>query len=59
MSSNVVNLRKTRKNRDQQAKRKAADANSAAYGIPKSQRDLQNAKSQKAARDLDNHKRDV
>ncbi len=45
----VVNLRQARKQ---------ADGNAAKFGRSKAERDLERAQAEKAARDLDAHKRD-
>lgn len=54
----VVNLRRTRKDRDRAAKEDVAQANRAKHGATKADRSLTTARKEKAARDLDAHKRD-
>jgi hypothetical protein len=54
----IVNLRRARKDKARAQKDKAAEANRAAHGTPKSLRDLAKARSEKAARNLDAHKKD-
>jgi Domain of unknown function (DUF4169) len=54
----VVNLRRARKERDRAAQQDAAQANRAKHGATKADKSLAAARTQKAARDLDAHKRD-
>ena len=54
----VINLRRARKAKARSEKEKTADANRAVHGTPKHLRDLAKAKSEKALRDLDAHKKD-
>ena len=54
----VVNLRRARKQKTRNEKDKAADANRLLHGTPKAQRDLAKARGEKAAHDLDAHKKD-
>jgi hypothetical protein len=54
----IVNLRRVRKAKTRDEKEKAADANRVLHGTPKQLRDLAKAKSAKAARNLDAHKKD-
>jgi hypothetical protein len=54
----IVNLRRARKAKDKAEKAKAADANRVTHGTPKNLRDLAKARAEKAARDLDGHKKD-
>jgi hypothetical protein len=54
----IVNLRRVRKAKARDEKEKAADANRILHGAPKQLRDLAKAKSAKAARNLDAHKKD-
>jgi len=54
----IVNLRRARKAKDKAVKAKAADANRVTHGTPKNLRDLAKARAEKAARDLDGHKKD-
>ena len=54
----IVNLRRARKAKDKAEKAKGADANRVTHGTPKNLRDLAKARKDKAARDLDAHKKD-
>ena len=54
----IVNLRRARKAKDRVEKDKAADANRIAHGAPKTLRNLGKARAEKAARELDAHKKD-
>ena len=54
----IVNLRQVRKTKARDEKAKAADANRSVHGTPKHLRKLAKARSEKAARDLDAHKKD-
>jgi hypothetical protein len=54
----IVNLRRARKAKARGEKEKAAEVNRTLHGTPKHLRDLAKAKSAKAARDLDAHKKD-
>jgi hypothetical protein len=54
----VVNLRQVRKAKARDEKAKTAEANRTLHGTPKRLRTLAKAKSDKAARDLDAHKKD-
>ena len=54
-----VNLNKVRKARDRAAGKTRADANAAAFGRTKAEKDAQKARSEKAARQLDGHKRET
>jgi Domain of unknown function (DUF4169) len=54
----VVNLRTKRKEAARKAARAQADANAAKFGQTKAERDLAQARADKAARDLDAHQRD-
>ena len=54
----IVNLRRVRKAKARDEKEKAAENNRAVHGTPKHLRNLAKAKSDKAARDLDAHKKD-
>lgn len=58
MSGKVVNLRAVRKGKARAAKTAAGDANAAKFGRTKAQRQAEDAAREKAARDLDGHKRD-
>jgi hypothetical protein len=54
----IVNLRQVRKAKARDEKTKTAQANRTLHGTPKRLRTLAKAKSDKAARDLDAHKKD-
>jgi hypothetical protein len=54
----LINLRRARKARARSEKEKTADANRIVHGTPKSVRNLAKARGDKAARDLDAHKKD-
>ena len=54
----IVNLRRARKAKARDEKVKTADANRLLHGTPKPLRELAKARSDKAARDLDAHKKD-
>ncbi len=54
----IVNLRQARKAKARDEKAKTADANRTLHGTPKHLRKLVKARSDKAARDLDAHKKD-
>jgi hypothetical protein len=54
----IVNLRQARKAKARDEKAKSAEANRTLHGTPKRLRNLAKAKSEKAARDLDAHKKD-
>ena len=55
----IVNLRQVKKQAARKAARDKADANAAKFGQTRAERDLARSKAEKAARDLDSHKRDV
>ena len=54
----IVNLRHARKKKARGEKEKTAEANRLVHGTSKSLRDLAKARAEKAARDLDAHKKD-
>lgn len=54
----IVNLRQKRKEAARVAARKQADENAARHGLTKAERDLQKARAEKSARDLDGKKRE-
>lgn len=54
----IVNLRQARKAKARDEKAKTAEANRTLHGTPKHLRNLAKARSEKAARDLDAHKKD-
>ena len=58
MNGKVVNLKQKRKQVARDEARQKADQNAVTFGTPKALKDLQKAKSAKAARDLAGHKRD-
>ncbi|MFN4192280.1 MAG: DUF4169 family protein [Tabrizicola sp.] len=55
----VVNLRTAKKQAARKAARAEADANAAMHGRTKAERALQKARADKAARDLDGHRRET
>ena len=55
----IVNLRTKRKEAARKAARAQGDTNAAKFGRSKAERDLERAQAEKAARDLDAHKRDT
>jgi hypothetical protein len=55
----VVNLRTAKKRAARKAARSVADANAAKHGRTKAERELQKARAEKIARELDGHKRDT
>lgn len=54
----LINLRQKRKEAARKAARTQADANAARFGRSKAEKELARAQTDKAARDLDGHKRD-
>lgn len=54
--SEIINLRRARKDKARGAKEKEAANNRAKHGVAKPARDLAEARNAKAARDLDSHK---
>ena len=56
--ADLINLRQARKDKARAEKEAAAKANRAAHGRTKAEKKLTGAKTKKAARDLDAHKRD-
>lgn len=59
MTGKVVNLRSVRKAKGRDAKRQAADQNSARHGRTKAQKAADSDAADRAARHLDGHKRDT
>jgi hypothetical protein len=57
--ADLINLRQVRKDKARTEKEAAAKANRAAHGRTKVEKKLKDAKSEKAARDLEAHKRDT
>ncbi|MFN3576996.1 MAG: DUF4169 family protein [Tabrizicola sp.] len=55
----IVNLRTARKQAARKSARSLADANAARHGRTKAERELAKARAEKAARDLDAHKRET
>lgn len=55
----IVNLRQAKKQAARKAARSAGDANAAKFGRTKAERKLAEARQDKAARDLDAHKRET
>ena len=58
MNAKTINLRQWRKRRRRDAERAAADQNAARHGQKHDERQLRDARAEKAARDLDGHKLD-
>lgn len=58
MTAKVVNLSRARKSRARDDKRAKADANAAKFGRTKAERDAAAQTAEKAARHLDQHKRE-
>jgi uncharacterized protein DUF4169 len=56
--SEIVNLRRARKNKARAEKEREAEANRAKHGVAKPARDLAKARDAKAAHDLQKHKLD-
>lgn len=54
----IVNLRTARKAKARDDARAKADENAAKFGRSKAEKDLQAARAEKAARDLDGHARE-
>jgi hypothetical protein len=54
----IINLRKARKQRERAAKEEQAAPNRASHGQTKTEKKLTRAKTEKAAGDLEAHKRD-
>ncbi len=55
----VVSLNKARKAKARADKKARADANAAKFGRTKAEKDAERARAEKAARDLDGHKRET
>lgn len=58
MTTRVVNLRQWRKDRARDEKRRAADGNAAKHGRTKAERAAEDEARVRAARHLDEHKRE-
>ena len=56
--TNVTNLNRFRKQKARDEKRAEADANAVKHGRTKAQKSLEDARAEKAARNLDGHRRD-
>ncbi len=54
----IVNLRQAKKQVARKAARAEADANAAKHGRTKAEREIEKARAEKAARDLDGHHRE-
>ena len=54
----IVNLRQAKKQAARKAARAKGDENAAKFGRTKAERALQEARAEKAARDLEGHRRD-
>jgi len=57
MSSDVINLRRARKERARREKRDRGDANAALHGLSRAERTLAEARADLEARKLDGHRR--
>ena len=55
----IVNLRQAKKQAARKAARSAADANAARFGRSKAERALEEARAEKAASNLDAHRRET
>ncbi len=55
----IINLRTVKKQAARKAARAAADVNAAKHGRTRAERDLEKTRAEKAARDLDAHKRET
>jgi hypothetical protein len=55
----IVNLRSVKKQAARKADRAAADANAAKFGRTKAERELEQARAERAAQQLDAHKRET
>ena len=55
----VVNLRTAKKQAPRKAARSAADVNAAKHGRTKAEREMEKARAEKAARELDGHRREA
>jgi hypothetical protein len=55
----IINLRQAKKQAARKAARSQADANAAKFGRTKVERELEKTRAEKAARDLDGHKRET
>ena len=56
--ADLINLRQARKDKARAEKEAAAKTNRAAHGRTKAEKTLKDTKAEKAARELDAHKRD-
>lgn len=54
----IVNLRQAKKQVARKAARAKGDANAAKFGRSKAEKDMERARAEKAARDLDGHARE-
>lgn len=54
----IINLRAVKKQAARKAARAKGDENAVKFGRSKDQKDLEKAQAEKAARDLEGHKRD-
>lgn len=55
----IINLNKVRKAREKARKRDAADENAIRHGRSRAEKDAEKARSDKAAKTLDDHRRDT
>lgn len=59
MMGEIVNLRQAKKQAARKAARATADANAARFGRTKTEREVEKARAEKAARDLEAHRRET
>ena len=59
MMGEIVNLRQAKKQAARKAARATADANAAKFGRTKTEREVEKARAEKAARDLEAHRRET
>jgi Domain of unknown function (DUF4169) len=55
----IVNLRRAKKQADRKAARAASDASAVKFGRTRAERNLDEARKEKAARDLEAHRRET
>ena len=54
----IINLRTAKKQAARKAARATGDVRAAKFGLSKAERELEKARAEKSARDLDGHRRD-
>ena len=59
MSGKIINLRQARKRKTRAVDAKTGDENAARFGVSKPDRQARAREDEKAARDLDGHKRET